>query len=63
MRNDRASTARPRAPAESRPTPERIAAIRARIASGAYDDPEVVRAVASRILRSGDLDGPPPGTG
>jgi anti-sigma28 factor (negative regulator of flagellin synthesis) len=37
-------------------TPERIAEIRARIASGAYDDPEVMRSVAARILGSGDLE-------
>lgn len=65
MRIDRTRAVQLQAPAGRRAplTPERIAGIRARIASGAYDGPRVDRYVASQILRSGDLDAPQPGTG
>ena len=36
-------------------TPERIADVRARILSGAYDQAHVIDAVAQRILQRGDL--------
>jgi hypothetical protein len=63
----RASSRRAAAPgrAPSRPVPadavgdelteERIAEIRARIASGAYNSPEVAEEIARRMLESGDI--------
>jgi len=36
-------------------TEERIAEIRARIASGAYNSPEVAEEIARRMLESGDI--------
>lgn len=36
-------------------SPERLAALRRRVAEGAYDAPEVVETVARRIIDSGDI--------
>ena len=38
------------------PTPEGIEAVRAKIASGTYDSPEIAEIVAQRLIASGDLD-------
>ena len=45
----------------SRLTDERLAAFRARIRDGGYNDPDVADAVARRILEHGDLHDDAPG--